>query len=94
MTRQEVIARYCRLASDVWNAVGQAASPNDCFCGEGGLWRSPAYASTPSSYQNDGAALEWIERVVRAELARLDAEATASREGDAWVRPLLTGGSL
>jgi len=67
MTRDEIIERYCLLASEVWNATTSPIHPNDCFCGKGGFWESPSYDDT--QFRNDGKALEFIERVVREALA-------------------------
>lgn len=72
MTRKEIIDRYCLLASEVWNRTIEPIHPNDCFCQAGGLWNSPSYSD--DDFRNDGQALEFIERVVRAELARIDRE--------------------
>lgn len=69
MTRQEVVERYCLLASDVWAATIEPIHPNDCFCQSGGFWGTGSYGE--ADYRNDGQALEFIERVVRAELSKL-----------------------
>lgn len=75
MTRKEIVDRYCLLASEVWAATIDPIHPNDCFCTSGGFWGSPSYSD--EGFRNDGQALEFIERVVRAELARLEAEKPA-----------------
>ena len=89
MTRQDIVERYCLLASEVWNATVDPIHPNDCFCQSGGFWGRGTYGE--SDFRNDGQALDFIERAVRAELKRIDDEKTASREGDEWHKPTLTG---
>lgn len=67
MTREDIIARYCLLASEVWNTLFDPTEhANDCFCKRGGFWSSPSYSD--KDFRNSGAALEWIEQTVRAAL--------------------------
>jgi hypothetical protein len=71
MTRNEIIERYCLLASEVWNARFDASTANDCFCQRGGLWDSKSYSD--EDFRNGGEALEWIEKVVRGALVQAEA---------------------
>jgi len=66
MTREEIIERFCKLSSEVWNALIEPLHSNDCFCGKGGFWGGKSYSD--ADFRNEGHALEWIESVVRREL--------------------------
>lgn len=68
MEAKEVIQRLCKLQSEVYEHIGQSDAA-DCFCGEGGFWQTGEYDGTHEhGYRNDGKALEFIERAVRAAL--------------------------
>jgi len=72
MTRKQVIARFCALQAEVAHGAIGHSTPNDCFClnpAEGGLHER---FETEGLWRSEGKALEWIERVVRAELNRLE----------------------
>ena len=57
MTKEEVIERFCNLQKEVSDVIGWQHAA-DCFC----------HLSLSGSYQNEGKALEFIEKVVRKEL--------------------------
>ncbi len=72
MESKDVIARLCRLQSEVAATIGPAyQDAADCFCGEGGFWEDENYDGThDSGYRNDAKALEFIEAVVRDALTK------------------------
>ena len=76
MTRQEVLSRLCRLQEEVYIATGGYDYAADCFCKEGGFWRSKHY--TPSDYRNDGRVLRYIEKAVRKQIKRDNKKAAAT----------------
>lgn len=68
MTREDVIARFCALQTEVAGYLDHWRNAADCFCRDpsrGG--HSPA---TPNYYCNNGVALEWIEAAVREKIVR------------------------
>lgn len=70
LDRDAVVERLCALQGEVFDAIGPE-HPADCFCGKQGLWGAGNYGPTVAEgYRNDGTALEFIEAVVRKELAR------------------------
>jgi hypothetical protein len=66
MNRKEVIEKLCSLMSRANNLVGWH-HPADCICGESDE-RKTAWEGAGAEYQNDGAALQEIERLIGAEL--------------------------
>lgn len=69
MTRQEVIVRLCQLQTEAAEHVGWEHAA-DCFCGQrNGFGISSDDPKFADDYRNDGAALEFIERAVRAAIA-------------------------
>jgi hypothetical protein len=68
VTRNRVIQRLCALQYIVHKDVIGFDHAADCFCGKGGMWESESY--TESEYRNDGAVLEWIEKVVTDAIAK------------------------
>lgn len=74
LTRTAAIRRVCRLAEEVANLQTGHNHPNDCICGQGGLWDSPGYVAD-GGFRNSGEALDYIERAVRDQLNR-DASAS------------------
>lgn len=64
-----VISRLCHLQSDVCEHLIGYDGPNDCLCGEGGFWLADEWPNARAGWRNEERALEWIEAVVRAELA-------------------------
>lgn len=70
MPRREIIKRFCILQSEVWRAVIDPIHASDCFCRQGGFWKSDSHARDEDGVRNDGQALEWIERVVREALTK------------------------
>jgi len=70
MEAKEAIERLCKLQSEVQERVIGFDSSADCFCGEGGFWKSEGYGGTfAEGYRNDGKAIEFIERAVREKIA-------------------------
>jgi hypothetical protein len=61
MDLKEARGRLCKLMGEVNEALTSYESPADCFCEE--------QRARLDSYQNDGKAIEFIERVVREALA-------------------------
>lgn len=61
MTRDEAIARLCRLMADVNAELTGWDSAADCVC-------EAAKLKDPARYRNDGVSIEWIETVVRDRL--------------------------
>ncbi len=70
----DVIARLCKLQERVHSRWGHG-EPADCFCREGGFWKSKDYGPTyEQGYRNSGETLEFIERACSPEAqAVLDA---------------------
>jgi hypothetical protein len=70
----DVIARLCKLQERVRSRWGHG-EPADCFCREGGFWKSKDYGPTyEQGYRNSGETLEFIERACSPEAqAVLDA---------------------
>lgn len=82
MTRNEVIARYCNLAAEVYHRFGDYGHANDCICAH-----RAARPRADENFRCDGQIVEWIERTVRKalelDLAVLDKAAADADEGDA-----------
>jgi hypothetical protein len=72
MTRQEAIARVCRLTELVNSELFHHKYPSDCFCGEGGY--------PGMTFQNSGVVLAFIEQAVRDALARACLKREARRQ--------------
>jgi hypothetical protein len=74
-----LISALCELQHDVSAVVGYS-EPNDCFCGDGGAYwdveRSDLLMNVVDvvrrgdSFQSSGSAVAYIERAVRAQVAR------------------------
>ena len=61
----ELIERLCQLQREYAEVVGYSV-PRDCFCGNGGFWRiGDNWPESRPGWQNDGSAVDFIERVVR-----------------------------
>jgi len=73
LTRQQVLEKLCHLQELVAHRLNSFSEhPNDCFCGQGGFWKSVYYSEDPSRYKNDGFVLRFIRRAVCNELRRLE----------------------
>ena len=59
-TKQDVIERFCALASEVGGEVFHYSYASDCFCGKN--------KPMPDGFHFDDAVLEWIEEAVRARI--------------------------
>ena len=77
LTRTAAIRRVCTLTEEVANRQTGHDHPNDCICGQGGLWDSPGYV-IDGGFRNSGQALDYIERAVRDQMNRDASAASAS----------------
>lgn len=60
-----LMERLCNLQGEVNAALWNHAIPTDCVCGRGGFWP----LDRPTQFKNNGEAVEFIEKAVRAALA-------------------------
>jgi len=64
---QYAIQRMCQLQEKVAARLDLGAA--DCFCGEGGFWKTDKYdGSYEGGYRNDFEVIEFIEAAVREKL--------------------------
>jgi|GEM_PF-5829948 len=78
MNANDAIRRLCALQAKVSEHVGYSYSA-DCFCGEGGFWKSDGYNGTfEGGYRNDGKSIEFIEQAVAEKIERMK---SAQNEG-------------
>lgn len=65
---RELIVRLCQLQHEYAEAMGYSV-PRDCFCGASGFWgKSDNWPEGAPHWENDGSAVDFIERVVRSAL--------------------------
>lgn len=68
---RELIVRLCQLQEEYAKVMGYSA-PRDCFCGTAGFWRNgDNWPGSASHWENDGSAVDFIERVVRSVLEEM-----------------------
>ena len=70
MTRNEVLAKLCLLMSRANNLAGWA-HPADCICGESDE-RKAMWPVSMQDFQNDGVALDIMEKLIDDEIKRRD----------------------
>lgn len=76
MNANDVIRRLCVLQAKVSGQLGNVGAA-DCFCGEGGFWKSDGYNGTfDGGYRNDGKAIEFIEQAVAEKIERMKSPQT------------------
>lgn len=58
MTREEVIREYCRIASLVYNSIGDYRNANDGFCD------LCPFATDTESFRNNGEVIDFVREAV------------------------------
>ena len=67
----ELIERLCQLQDEYAKVMGYSV-PRDCFCGNAGFWHTgDRWPDGAHHWENDGSAVDFIERVVRNALEEM-----------------------